>query len=143
MTTQVSILHSVLPEGGSTSSLQNDIKLAIEDTNDNEYQEESISITSGVVSSSQTRDTATFQQFSVIVEESSSGSSFQIEWSADQINWYFPDYSNTTFNTTGVDGVSTQEIGSTSGLCKARYMRVALYNGASNSTIKVITTLLH
>ena len=143
MTTPVSVIKSVLPEGGSTSSLQNDIKQAIEDTNDNEYQEETISLTSSIQSNSQTRDTATFQQFSVIVEETSTGSSFQIEWSADQTNWYFPDFSNTTFSTTGVDGVSTQEIGTTSGLCKARYMRVALYNSMSNSTIKVITTLLH
>ena len=143
MTTPISVIKSVLPEGGSTSSLQSDIKQAIEDTNDNEYQEESVSLTSSIVSYTQTRDTATFQQYSVIVEESSTGTSFQIEFSADQINWYHPDYSNTTFNTTGVDGVSTQEIGTTSGLCKARYMRVALYNGASNSTIKVITTLLH
>ena len=143
MTSTVSVLKSVLPDGASSATNQLSIKQAIEDTNDNEYHEESISLSSGVISRTQTRDTLTFQQFSVIVEETGSGSSFQIEWSADQINWYFPDFSNTTYSATGVDGVSTQDIGTTTGICKARYMRVALYNGTSTSTVKVLTTLLH
>jgi hypothetical protein len=143
MTSTVSVLKSVLPDGASSATNQLSIKQAIEDTNDNEYHEESISLSSGVISRTQTRDTLTFQQFSVIVEETGSGSSFQIEWSADQINWYFPDFSNTTYSATGVDGVSTQDIGTTTGICKARYMKVALYNGVSSSTVKVLTTLLH
>jgi len=144
MTSTVSVLLSVLPDGASTAQNQEGIKSAIEDTNDNEYHEESISLSSGVVSTTQTRDTHTFQQFSVIVEETaSSGSAFQIEWSTDETNWFYPEFSSTTSSTTGVDGISTQQIGTTSGLCKARYMRVALYNGTSTSTVKVITTILH
>lgn len=143
MTSTVSVLYSNLPNGASTADKQDGIKAAIEDTNDNDYHEESVSLTTGVVSTTQSRDTHTLQQFSVIVEETGSGSSFQIEWSTDEVNWYFPDFSSTTSSTTGVDGVSTQDIGTTSGLCKARYMRVALYNGASASTVKVITTILH
>ena len=143
MTSTISVLKSVLPDGASSATNQNLIKQAIEDTNDNDYHEESISLSTAVVSTTQTRDTATFQQFSVIVEETGSGSSFQIEWSTDQINWYFPDFSSTTYSATGVDGVSTQDIGTTTGICKARYMRVALYNGTSTSTVKVLTTLLH
>jgi len=143
MTSTVSVLYSNLPDGASTAQNQEGIKTAIESTNNNQYLSQTISLTSGVVSNSNTKDTSGFQQFSIIVEETGSGSSFQIEWSTDEVNWYFPDFSSTTFSTTGVDGVSTQDIGTTSGLVKAKYMRVALYNAASSSTVKIIATLLH
>ncbi len=143
MTSTVSVLKSALPELAATTTNQNLIKQAIEDTNDNSYHTQSISLSSGVVSNSTTIDTATFQQIVVVVEETASSSSFQIEWSPDEINWYYPDSSSTTFSNTGVDGVSSQNIGTSNGLCKMRYARIALYNASSSSTVNVITTLLH
>ena len=143
MTSTISVLKSVLPNGASSAANQSLLKQAIEDTNDNDYHDESVSLSSAVLSTTQTRDTSSFQQFAIIVQETGTGSSFQIEWSSDQVNWFYPDSYSTTFSNTGVDGVSTQEIGTSSGLCKARYMRVALYNSTSSSTVKVITTLLH
>lgn len=143
MTSTVSVLKSVLPNGASSATNQTLLKQAIEDTNDNDYHDESVSLSSGVLSTTQTRDTSSFQQFSIIVQETGTGSSFQVEWSYDQVNWFYPDSYSTTFSVTSADGVSTQEIGTSSGLCKARYMRVALFNSVSSSTIKVITTLLH
>lgn len=143
MTSTVSVLKSVLPNGASSSANQTLIKQAIEDTNDNSYNTQSISLSSGVVSNSQTIDTATFQQIVVVVEETASNSSFQIEWSPDDATWYYPDASSTTFSNTGVDGVSSQNIGTSKGLCKMRYARIALYNASSSSTVNVITTLLH
>ncbi len=143
MTSTVSVLKSALPELAATTTNQNLIKQAIEDTNDNSYHTQSISLSSGVVSNSTTIDTATFQQIVVVVEETASNSSFQVEWSPDEINWYYPDSSSTTFSNTGVDGVSSQNIGTSNGLCKMRYARVALYNSTSSSTVNVITTLLH
>lgn len=143
MTSTVSVLKSVLPDGASSEANQLSIKQAIEDTNDNDYHDESVSLSSGVISYTQTRDTGTFQQIMVTVEETASGSSFQVQWSADQVNWYYADISQTTFSNYDVDGISSQNIGTSNGLCRARYARVALYNGASTSTVKVITTLLH
>ncbi len=143
MTSTVSVLKSALPELAATTTNQNLIKQAIEDTNDNSYHTQSISLSSGVVSNSTTIDTATFQQIVVVVEETASSSSFQIEWSPDEINWYYPDSSSTTFSNTGVDGVSSQNIGTSNGLCKMRYARISLYNASSSSTVNVITTLLH
>ncbi len=143
MTSTVSVLKSVLPDLAATTTIQTEIKQAIEDTNDNDYHIESVSLTSGVISYTQTRNTRTFQQIMVTVEETASGSSFQVEWSDDETDWYYADTSQTTFSNYGVDGISSQNIGTSNGLCRARYSRVALYNGASSSTVNVITTLLH
>ena len=143
MTSTVSVLKSVLPELAATTTKQDDIKQAIEDTNDNSYHTESVSLTSGIISYTQTRDTSTFQQIVVTVEETASGSSFQVQFSDDELTWYYPDTSKTTFSNYDVDGISSQNIGTSNGLCRARYSRVALYNGAGSSTVNVLTTLLH
>ena len=143
MTTTVNVLKSALPELASTTTIQNQIKQAIEETIANFYHYETINLSSSIKDNTATRDTAGYQRYSVIVESTLPGTEFQIEWSNDDFTWYFVDYASTTNSTSDVTGGNSVDTSYVEGLVRARYLRVSVYNSMNSPTLDIRTTLLH
>jgi len=134
--------------GLATHAEQLLIKQTIIDSNDNNYNTQSVVVAATSTANSASYNVTNYAKVELIAvgTVSANMTHVQVQWSDDDLNWYHPSFYQTLSTSYGADGTSdAQETLQMSCPARAKYVRAQLYNPSTtvSDTVKLVWSRVH